>query len=137
MTRSPRATTPGSPPSSPPPTPRSIGSSRANRIGPARLTGPNGKVAEEHNKVVEAKIAPVRERAEALEKEARSKLLDRRLERIPEDIRADTKAALLLKPEARDAVQAYLAKKFASLAWFTVKELTRPSPSPRPTRRPD
>jgi cytochrome c553 len=86
------------------------------------------EAAEVHNEAIETRIAPIRAQAETLEKDARSKLLDRRLAPIPAEIRGDVKAALRLSPDDRDAVQAYLAEKFAELGQMTPDELTEAFP---------
>ncbi|QDV38448.1 PSD1 and planctomycete cytochrome C domain-containing protein [Tautonia plasticadhaerens] len=86
------------------------------------------EAAEAHNDAVDGEIAPIRTRTESLEKEARSDLLDRRVGPLPEPIRADVKAALLLGADDRDAVQSYLAEKFAELGTITREELDEAFP---------
>ncbi|RUL87506.1 PSD1 and planctomycete cytochrome C domain-containing protein [Tautonia sociabilis] len=86
------------------------------------------QAAEEHNAEVDARIAPVRDRSKARFEEAKSLLLDRRLDAVPEGIRADVKAALLLDAEERDPAQTVLAEKYAELGNVSEADLDEAFP---------
>jgi hypothetical protein len=63
------------------------------------------------NRQLDAQIEQINASIETLRADMRSKLLDARLETVPEPIRADVKIALALSTEQRDEVQKYLVDK--------------------------
>ena len=77
------------------------------------------------NKELEAKIADVKKQADAIAVAARSKLIDGKAAKVPEPIRADSKAAVLTAADKRNEVQKYLVSKFGALLKVTDEEINK------------
>ena len=70
--------------------------------------------AEQRAQEIETRVAALKQEQQALQKEQREKLYQQRVTGTPEAMRADVLAAIATAPERRNAVQKYLADKFAS-----------------------
>ncbi|HUQ92141.1 MAG TPA: DUF1553 domain-containing protein [Bryobacteraceae bacterium] len=65
-----------------------------------------------HNKQFEAPLKELNDKLAALRKPYEERLLDEKLRKVPEEIRADTKTAVQTPAEKRNDVQKYLAGRF-------------------------
>jgi hypothetical protein len=67
---------------------------------------------ERHNKTIEEAVQALTARREQIEAPMRTRLLDGKLAALPEEIRADARAAIQTAADKRTEVQKYLANKF-------------------------
>jgi mono/diheme cytochrome c family protein len=71
------------------------------------------------------RIKAVQQKYDDLEAEYRSKFLDEQLKEVPDEIRADVKAAALADEKKRSEVQKYLVKKFAKRVTVKAADLRK------------
>ena len=81
------------------------------------------KEIESHNKTIDAAVEKLVEDMEQIREPYRERLLAKKLEELPEAIRADTKFAVETDPDERDEVQKYLIDKFGQLVEIKEEEL--------------
>ena len=79
--------------------------------------------AEKHNCEIDKQIATHRERIADLRRPYEARLVDMKLAKLPEVIRADVKEAVQTAAEKRTVVQKYLAGKFAGAIAVTPDDL--------------
>ena len=70
---------------------------------------------DDHNSNVESQLSGLNEKVAGIRRPFEQELLDEKLARVPEAIRADAKRAINTPAEKRSAVQKYLAERFASV----------------------
>jgi hypothetical protein len=81
----------------------------------AVATASQKKTAAENNVRVDAEVARLRKELAELRTQFRQKLLDERLNSVPDAIRADVQQALARPKEQRNTIEVYLAGKFEAL----------------------
>src|SRR5262249_57608988 len=91
--------------------------------------GPDGSPAEQadigrHNRAIDRQSDGCKQRLAALRGPHEARLLDAKLAKLPEPIRADTKAAIETPPAKRNEIQKYLATKFEKSLKVSAAELT-------------
>jgi hypothetical protein len=69
---------------------------------------------ERHNGQIDREVAQLKRRLSEIRQPVKERLLQARLQALPEPIRADTRSSIALPAAKRDAVQKYLAAKFES-----------------------
>src|SRR5262245_15537443 len=79
---------------------------------------------ERHNKAIDRQSDGCKQRLAALRGPHEARLLDAKLAKLPEPIRADTKAAIETPPAKRNEIQKYLATKFEKSLKVSAAELT-------------
>jgi hypothetical protein len=84
---------------------------------------PERKEIEAHNATVDAEVKKLEERIEAIVAPYREKLVAKKLEAAPEEVREDLKTALDTDAKKRDEVQKYLVSKFGALAKTATEEI--------------
>ncbi|MFO1095525.1 MAG: DUF1553 domain-containing protein [Planctomycetaceae bacterium] len=82
----------------------------------ADVSLPEKAAIDEHNTRLDKEVAAARERMSSVRGAGRSRLFDQRLTGVPEQIRADVRAALDASEKSRTEVQRYLADRFKDLA---------------------
>ena len=80
---------------------------------------------EHHNAEIDKPAAKLKERLEAIHRPYRDKLLDGKLEGLPENIRPETKEALATPEADRTEVQKFLASKFEEQLTVTPEEVVK------------
>ena len=70
---------------------------------------------ERHNKLIDEAVNALTARRDQIEAPVRGRFLEERLAKLPEEIRADTKAAIQTAADKRTEVQKYLAKRFEKM----------------------
>jgi len=83
------------------------------------------KAIEGHNKQFDAPLEELNKKLKELRKPYEETLLDEKLTKLPEGIRADTKRAVQTEADKRDEVQKYLAGKFGAQLRVTPAEIAR------------
>src|SRR5262249_10239155 len=91
--------------------------------------GPDGSPAEQadigrHNRAIDRQSDGCKQRLAALRGPHEARLLDAKLAKLPEPIRADTKAAIQTPPAKRNEIQKYLAGKFEKSLKITPAEVS-------------
>lgn len=89
------------------------------------------RAAAAANAPVEAEIERIEGAQREREKPMREKLLEERLNSLPETVRSDLRVVAATKAEARNAVQKYLAEKFAETLRMATAQLTARFPEYR------
>ncbi|MBK5290887.1 MAG: DUF1553 domain-containing protein, partial [Acidobacteriia bacterium] len=83
------------------------------------------EVIDRHNKELDAPIDELKKRIAALRRPYESRLLDEKLQKIPEAIRSDTKVALQTPADKRSEIQKYLFNKFNGDLKIPPKEIDK------------
>jgi mono/diheme cytochrome c family protein len=78
-----------------------------------------------HNAEIDRPLKELKERLAGLRRPHEGKLLETRLQALPEAIRAETREALATAAEKRDPVQKFLASKFEKALAVTAEEVTK------------
>ena len=84
--------------------------------------------AEQRRQALETEIKDARDSLKKKQAERQDKVIEQRLQQVPELFRTDLKAAVKMPAEKRTESQQYLIKKFSKLVEFDVKELRNLSP---------
>lgn len=84
--------------------------------------------AEQHNAPLRAEQDKLKEQIRVALEPFRQRLLDEKLEALPEAVRGDLKAVLAVKPADRNEVQKYLADKFQSTLELKDNDITKRFP---------
>ena len=84
--------------------------------------------AAKHNEPIEAEIKQVTEQVSKLSEPFRKQAIDERMQTLPEDVRADLRAAIVLPADARSELQKYLVDKFKGTVTINDRELVRKYP---------
>ena len=84
--------------------------------------------AEKHNAPLRAEQDKLKDQIRVALEPFRQKLLDEKLEALPEAVRADLKGVLAVKPADRSEVQKYLADKFKSTLELKDNDVTKRFP---------
>jgi len=85
---------------------------------------PSDKAAiDAHNLKLDEQIAAAKNRIAAARSASRNRLLDERLTSVPEQIRADVRAALDVPADKRNEVQRYLADRFQDLSKISDEQI--------------
>ncbi len=69
---------------------------------------------DEHNRAIEARLKPSRDRLAAIRKPYEERVLEKKLLALPEPLRADTKAALNTPAAKRSEIEKYLVRKLGT-----------------------
>ncbi len=91
-------------------------------------TAAEREAARNHNAPIDAKVADLKKQFAALTELFKPRLIQHKLEQLPEAIRKDVKEALDLPEEKRSAIQKYLAEKLADHFAFKEEQLASTFP---------
>jgi mono/diheme cytochrome c family protein len=91
-------------------------------------TAAEREAARTHNAPIDAKAADLKQQLAALTESFKPRLIQYKLDQLPEAIRKDVKVALDLPEEKRSAVQKYLAEKLADHFAFKEEQLASTFP---------
>ncbi|MBM3774986.1 MAG: DUF1553 domain-containing protein [Acidobacteria bacterium] len=80
---------------------------------------------ERHNAEIDKPVSKLREQLEELRRPYRDKLLESKLQDLPEAIRAETREALAAPADKRDPVQKFLASKFEKQLAVAPEEISK------------
>ena len=94
------------------------------RYLPLRSTVAQRRV-EEHNAPIQREIDELKRLLDELAVPYRDKLVARKLEQLPEDVREDMRVALATPAQGRSELQRYLAQNFGPKLEVTLKEISR------------
>ena len=87
------------------------------------VSKPEQEEIEKHNKTIDAEVEKLAEDIKQIREPYRQKMLAKKLEAVPEPVRADTALAAETAEDQQSEVQKYLIEKFGPLVEITDEEL--------------